>query len=256
MNIHNRIQSDSTNNSPRYFFLLSTFFTSFWLISLISAVKIVNFFGISLTGGFLTFPFTTMLSSLLVEVYGYKYARQAIWSGFCLCFTYIVFINIINIIPSSPNWELQKEFQSILVPQTRIFIASLIAFWFSGFVNNYLMAKLKCRGSSLTFRILIASFVSITIDINMFFLIGFLGALPFKLLSKIFTYAYIKKIICEILILPLIWKLIQSLKKIEGYDLYDTNTDFSPFLMDNVYDINSYRKLDLSSSKYTNIIKI
>lgn len=58
----------------------------------------------------------------------------------------LAFINLINIIPPSSDWKLQKEFQTILVPQSRIIIASIIAFWFCGFMNNYLMAKLKCKG--------------------------------------------------------------------------------------------------------------
>ena len=208
----------------------------------------MSFFGVTLTGGFLSFPFTTILSSLIVEVYGYKYARQAIWSGVALCSTYLIFINIVNVIPSSPNWELQKEFQAILIPQTRIVIASLIAFWFSGFVNNYLMAKLKCRGQSLTPRILLSSFISITIDINLFFAISFLGVIKFNLLSTIFIYAYFKKILCEIILLPVIWLLIDAFKKKEGFEIYDVETDFTPFSLDNIYDLSSYKKSDTPRS--------
>ncbi len=237
------MESNNTIARPKFFPLVLTFFISFWLISLIAAIKIVNFYGITLTGGFLTFPFTTSLGILIVEVYGYKNARQAIWCGVALCTTYLVFINIINIIPASPNWELQKEFQAILVPHTRIIIASLIAFWFSGFINNYLMVKLKCTGQSLTPRILLSSFISITIDISLFFLLGFWGVMPFKVLLDIFIFAFFKKILCEILLLPLIWFLIDVFKRKEGFEIDEHETNFTPFSLDNVYNFNAYTKI-------------
>src|SRR3989344_2268533 len=82
----------------KYFFIILTLFTATWLISDIAAVKLVSVFGITLTGGVIIFPFTTMLSSIIVEVYGYKNARQAIWSGFIVNLTFVFFINLVNFI--------------------------------------------------------------------------------------------------------------------------------------------------------------
>lgn len=245
MNSCNDVFQKQYIDQPKFYFIITTLFISFWLISLISAIKIVSFWGITLTGGFLAFPFTTSLNSLIVEVYGFKYARQAIWSGTILCITYLVFINVINIIPPSSDWKLQEEFQTILVPQTRIIIASIIAFWFSGFINNYIMAKLKCKRMSLPPRILFSSFVSIVIDLSLFFLIAFWNVLPTSVFYKIFTFALAKKIICEIILLPIIWYLIDLFKKVEGFEITDLNTNFTPFSFDNVYDFESYRQIRL-----------
>ncbi len=75
----------------KYLFLIFSLFSATWLVSDIVAIKLVSVFGITLTGGFIVFPFNTMLGSILVEVYGYKNARQAIWSGLALNLTFVFF---------------------------------------------------------------------------------------------------------------------------------------------------------------------
>lgn len=231
----------------KYFYIVLTLFLGTWIVSNIAAVKLVYFFDITLTGGFLIFPFTSSIISLIVEVYGYKFSRQAIWCGFILNLTYLFFINIINVIPNAPEWPLQDQFQAILIPESRIFIASLIAFWISGFSNSYIMAKLKYKGISLVQRITVSLMISMTIDIILFFLIAFVGVTPFSLLKKIFFFAFIKKFICEIVILPLIWLIINKFKELEEYEILDNETDFNPFSLDNVYNLEAYRKISKKS---------
>lgn len=229
----------------KYYFIILTLFSATWLISNIAAVKLVSIFGITLTGGFLIFPFTTMLSIIIVETYGYKNARQAIWSGFILNLTFVFFINMVSIIPSSPYWNLESQFNSILVPGTRIIFASLISFLLSDFANSYLMAKMKTKnhGKSLIKRVLVSYAISITIDITCFMIIAFYGKMPTYVLAKLMLAAYCKKMICQIILFPIILYLIDFLKNIEGIDVYDYDTKFNPFSLDNVYDLNSFKKI-------------
>lgn len=229
----------------KYFFILLTLFSATWLISNIAAVKLVSIFGVVLTGGFLIFPLTTMLGAIIVEVYGYKNARQAIWAGFILNLCYVFFINIVNIIPASPHWKLEEQFRNILLPETRIIIASLISFLLSDFANSYLMAKMKIKtkGRSLAKRIITANSLAISIDIICFMLLAFYGAMPTNLLLKLMLAAYLKKFSCQIILLPIIWYLIFSLKNAEGFEIYDHDTKFSPFSIDNLYEMNAIRKL-------------
>ncbi|MDF1684850.1 MAG: queuosine precursor transporter [Legionellaceae bacterium] len=233
----------------KYFPFILVLFSSTWLISTISAIKIVSFVGITLTGGFILFPVTSILSILIADVYGYKGSRQAIWCGTMVNLTYVFFINLINQVPPSPSWTLANEFHAILIPQTRLIFASVIGFWVSGFINSYSMSKLKIRGLDLASRILISSVISITIDILLYFSIGLLGTIPFAVFKQLLLFAYSKKLICELLFLPIIWKLIDVFKKIEGFEIYDMNTNFTPFSIDNVYKINDYRKIQINKKK-------
>lgn len=243
MNNYNGIEQNTTFH-PKYYFIFLTLFISFWIISLISAVKIVHFWGITLTGGFIAFPFTMAINTLILEVYGYKNARQAIWSGTILCITYLIFMNVVNIIPASPDWGLNKEFQVILLPQTRVIIASLIAFWSSGFLSNYLLVKLKCSGIDLAPRILISATISIFFDLFLFLSLAFWQTMPLATLYKIFIFAFIKKLVCELLLLPFLWLVIDQIKYKEGYEILEQQTDCTPFSFDNVYNISSFSKIE------------
>lgn len=233
----------------KYFFIISTAFSATWLISNIAAVKLVSIFGLTLTGGFFIFPFTATLSSIIVEIYGYKNARQAIWGGVLLNLLFLLFINLVSIIPASPYWKLQVAFNSILVPSTRIIVASLISFLLSDFSNSYLMAKMKIKsnGKSLIKRILIAYTLSISVDIIFFMFLSFTGTMPISLLMQLTIAAYCKKMFCQIAFFPIIWYLIGSIKKWEGVEIYDYDTKFNPFSIDNIYEFTAYKKIDKNS---------
>lgn len=230
----------------KYYFIIMTLFSAAWLISNISAVKLVSIFGVTLTGGFIIFPFTTVLSSIIVEVYGYKNARQAIWSGFFINISFVVFINIVNFLPSSPHWNLDNQFNNILVPQTRIIFASLTSFLLSDFINSYLMAKMKIKnqGKSLLKRIFISCGISLSLDITCFMLLAFYGTMPNIVLLKLLIAAYLKKCFCQLLFIPLIWYLIELLKNAEGIEVYDYDTKFNPFSIDNIYEFKSLKKCE------------
>ena len=188
MNTIETATNDFKEFQPKYLSICLVLFSATWLISILAAIKTVSFWGITLTGGFIVFPITTTLNSLIVDVYGYKNARQALWCGVIVGFTYLILMNIVNVIPSDPNWGLNKEFITILIPETRLILASIFSFWLSGSINNILMAKLKCRGKSIYFRTIFSLSISLTIDISAYFLLGFLfeGALSIKIMNRKF----------------------------------------------------------------------
>lgn len=236
-------KTESTSNmQPKYLFILFTLFSSTWLASNIAAVKLVYVFGITLTGGFIIFPFTSMFNNLIIEIYGFKNSRQALWSGFLFNIIFILFMNLVNIIPASPHWHLQTEFHDILIPSSRIVFASLLSFAFSDFINSYSMAKLKLKdnGEALLKRIIISSSLAMVVDITLFFALAFLYTMPIALLIKTYCLAFLKRVIFQILFLPILWFLIDLVKKHEGFEIYDYNTNFTPFSLDNIYNINNY----------------
>ena len=229
----------------KYQYLFFTFFSATWLVSCIAAVKLVSVFGLTLTGGFLIFPFTSLAATLIVEIYGYKNARQAAWSGFLLNILFVFFMYMVSIIPASPYWELQKEFDTILMQSLRISCASSISFMISFFLNAYLMSNMKLRnhGKALPKRILLSSTAAITVDIVCFITLAFAGTIPTTAFIKLLISAFSKKIFCEIMLLPLIWYLIDKMKANEGIEVFDFSTNFNPFSMDNVYDFHDYKKI-------------
>ncbi len=237
----------------KFYFIILSLFSSTWLISNITAVKLINVFGITLTGGFIVFPLTMMLGTVIVEVYGYKNSRQAIWAGFILNSLFVFFTNLVGIIPPSPHWSLQNEYSHILIPDSRIIIASLISFMLSDFSNSYLMAKMKIKskGKSLLKRILTSYSLSISIDILCFMILAFAGAIPTFLLIKLISAAFIKKILFQIALLPFTCFLIDWLKRKEEYEIYDYDTKFNPFSIDNIYQIGAFKNIESTNSNAT-----
>lgn len=236
----------TSRNNPvhfKYLFIVLALFLSTWLTSNIAAVKMVSVFGVTLTGGFLVFPFTTMLGTLLVEVYGYKNARQAIWAGLVLNLTFIFFINLVYVFPSASTWNFNQEFKTILVPGMRIATASAISFIIAEFTNSYLMARMKIfnNGKALLKRILVSCGCSCLLDITLFLTLAFYGTMSNDALFTLICFAYAKKVLCQIVFFPLICLAIIALKKQEGVDIYDYDTRFNPFSLDNVYLIDDAR---------------
>ncbi len=138
-----------------------------------------------------------------------------------------------------------------MVPQSRILLASIISLFCSDFWNSYFMAKLKLKdqGKSLAKRIIVSSVAALLIDIVLFLFLGFYGSIPDAVLIKLIIAAYVKKIICQILLLPLIWNLIEYLKNAEGFDIYDYSTNYNPFSFDNVYPLDAFQSRDPQKRK-------
>ena len=62
--------------------------------------------------------------------------------------------------------------------------------------------------------------------------------------------AYIKKITCEIIMFPFIFYAINLLKKWENVDIFDQDTKFNPFSLDNIYLISSTNNFNSEENKY------
>ena len=227
----------------KYYQLMSTLFGAILLTSNVAAIKLVEIFGFTLTGGFFIFPFTYLINCTIVEVYGYKNARYAIWCGFIINIIFALFIKIVAHLPPSPHWHFNHEFLSILDRTSRIVFASLTSFLLSDFIISYFMAKHKTKhkGKHLFSRIIIGSLLSISIGVFLFVSIAFWKIIPDDVFIKLMLLAFIKKMSFQILFYPLTAYLIYALKRLEGIDAYDYNTDFTPFTLDNVYNLNEFR---------------
>ena len=103
-------------------------------------------------------------------------------------------------------------------------------------------------------RIIISSIIAITIDLTSFFILAFLWTMPLHFLLKIFLTAFIKRVLCQIILLPIIWYLIDIVKTKEGFEIYDYETNFTPFSLDNVYNFTAYKEYKKETpDKSTNI---
>lgn len=213
-----------------YDITLALFVTAL-LISNLSATKLVAFGPIITDGGAVLFPIIYILGDILTEVYGFKYARRAIWAGFGVMLLAITCFTIVGHLPAAAEYTDQKAFESVLGFFPRIVVASLAAYLVGSFVNSYILAKLKVqtKGKKLWLRLIGSTVVGELLDTVTFALIAFGGILSGDDMIKFILIGWLFKTGVEIVFLPITYRVITWFKKSERIDQYDKKTDFTPF---------------------------
>lgn len=234
--------------SYKYFALFAMLFVSALLISNITASKFVDIFGFTVTGGLPSYGCAYVLSYIITEVYGYKRARQVIW-GSIICNLFLVMYLYITISwqPSS-YWHYQREYALVLGVIPKIIFASLISYWCGEFINSYVIARMKIayNGHNLLLRIVSSSFLAITVDTFLFIVIAYGGTMPSTFICSLIVRVYIYKLLFEFIMIPFIIYLIKIVKHSEAIDIYDINTQFTPFSLDVTYSDADNRMLKLT----------
>jgi len=218
-------------NVFRYFDLILGFSVAILIISNIVAVKLISFGPIITDGGAIIFPLSYILGDILTEVYGYSYARRAIWASFGFMILAVIVFKLVELMPSAAEWTNQSSYQAILGFVPRIVLASLCAYILGQFMNSFVLAKLKILsgGKSLWFRLVSSTAIGELVDTTVFALIAFSGLLHGFVMIKYILIGWIFKVVVEIVMLPISYKVIGFLKKSEHVDKYDYDTNFSPF---------------------------
>ena len=193
------------------------------------AVKIVSFGTFILPAAVFVFPMSYIFGDILTEVYGYRVARRVIWLGFGCNVIFVFFIWLGQIMPAADFWEGQAAYKAILGFTPRLLAASFIAYLIGEFVNSYIMARLKLltHGKRLWLRTIGSTIVGQGLDTAVFTVVAFAGTTSFVPLMII--YHWITKVAIETILTPATYKVVNTLKKKEGYDIFDTSTSFNPF---------------------------
>jgi queuosine precursor transporter len=215
----------------RYFTLITGFFVAVLLISNIASSKIVEFGPFTFDGGTILFPISYIFGDVLTEVYGYRKSRQVIWIGFSCSLLMTVVIALVGYLPSSPEWHNQDAYRAILGTTPRIVAGSLIAYFAGEFSNSYILAKMKIftRGRWLFTRTIGSTIVGEGVDTLIFVLVAFGGIYTGGTIMAIIISNYVFKVVFEVILTPLTYTIVGSLKLAEKSDVYDYKTNFNPF---------------------------
>ena len=223
----------------RYFdFVMAAFVAILLLSNVIGAGKVavidLPFVGIWPFGaGILFFPLSYVIGDVLTEVYGYARARRVIWAGFGATLFMAMMAWIVVALPPAPGWINQPAYEAVFGQVPRIVLASVCAFWAGEFVNSYVMARMKVwtAGRHLWTRTIGSTFVGQGVDSLIFYPLAFWGAAgwtPHLVVVVLFTQ-WALKVGWEVLLTPVTYAVVGGLKRAEGVDVFDRDTDFSPF---------------------------
>lgn len=219
------------NVSHRFVVITAVFVTSLITANII-AVKILSFGSVVLPAAIFIFPLSYIFGDILTEVYGYRSARRVIWLGFLCNLIFVIFAWIGQILPPAPFWEGQAAYERILGYAPRLLAASFLGYLVGEFANSFIMAKMKIRtrGRWLWSRTISSTVIGQALDTAIFITFAFVGSPVFT--PMLILYHWLAKIIIEVLATPLTYAAVNYLKKKEGIDTYDYETDFSPFSID------------------------
>lgn len=223
----------------KYHSTIVAFFIGTMLTSHIAAIKLISVFGITLTGAFFIYPLIYLLSSLVVEVYGYKTAELLILNAFFVNLFFAIFMDIVIVLPPSPHWKFNEAFAMIFLPETRIVLASLFAFVIADLLFAKVIDKIKNHNPNSTIfaRMIKAATISIMIDVTIFITLAYYGKIPGNILIKLIAVAYIKKLLIQIGLFPLNKFLIKTLERLEGVNEAESGSVELPKLFSNIHEL-------------------
>ncbi len=235
-----------STKSYRFFDIILGIFIAVLLISNIaSSAKIVDL-GFSIRNirmafdaGTILFPIGYVFGDILTEVYGYQRSRRVIWTGFFALALAALIFWVISILPGEVTWQGyagDEAYQSILggMSSGGIVLASLAGFWLGEFSNSFILAKMKIltRGRWLWSRTIGSTLVGEMVDTVMFVVVASaFGVFPWSLFLTLTLTNYLFKVAVEVLMTPVTYLVVRALKRAEGEDFYDRDTNFNPFVM-------------------------
>ena len=183
--------------------------------------------------GVLFFPVSYILGDVLTEVYGYANARRVIWTGFAALLFMAVMAAVVVALPPAKDWPGQAAYEFVFGNSWRIVLASMTAFWAGEFANSFVLAKLKVMtaGRHLWLRTIGSTVVGQGLDSLIFYPLAFWGLAgwPVEQLWQVVLSQWAIKTAWEALLTPFTYLVVGFLKRREGVDVFDTETDFSPF---------------------------
>lgn len=220
----------------RYYDMVMAAFVAILLLSnLIGASKLssVSVIGQEFTfgAGILFFPLGYIIGDILTEVYGYARARRVIWTGFAALIFMAFMSYVVVSLPPAEGWGGQAAYESVFGSTWRIVIASLAGFWAGEFVNSIVMARMKIwtKGKALWTRTIGSTIVGQGVDSLLFYPIAFYGEWTNEQLLTVMVTNWALKIAWEVVLTPVTYQVVGALKRREGVDVFDTDTDFTPF---------------------------
>jgi len=183
--------------------------------------------------GVLFFPFSYLIGDILTEVYGYARARRVIWTGFAALIFMAFMAAVVVAMPPANNWPGQSAYEFVFGNSWRIVLASMTAFWAGEFANSFVLAKLKIltSGRWLWTRTIGSTIVGQGLDSIIFYPLAFYGLAgwPIDQLGQVVISQFLLKTGWEVLLTPFTYLVVNSLKRAEGLDVYDEQTNFTPF---------------------------
>lgn len=212
------LKTRTMNNKFTFpYFALTLLFCVCLIIANLVEIKTVDLGWFTITAGFIVFPVSYIINDCIVEIYGFRKARLAIWAGFAASVLVSLMLQIAIWLPGGSNWNSQDAMVTIYGAVPRIMAASFIAFICGSMVNAMIMSMMKRKHgrSRFSLRAILSTLFGEGTDSIVFFPIAFAGILPTSTIVSLIVTQTLLKTLYEILVLPVTMRVVKTLRKYE-----------------------------------------
>lgn len=221
----NDLTADTENHAAfarvgsAYYPVLVAVFTALVVISNLTATKGVAFGPIITDGGFIVFPLTYMIGDVLAEVYGFKAARRAIFTGFAMNILAAAALWVTVYLPAADFYENQEHFQNIAGAYTGLIVAGLAGFVVGQTLNAWALVLIKenTKEKHLWARLIGSTLVGQLGDTVVFCAIA-ASVIGINSFGDFVTYTalgWLYKSAVEVALLPITYRVIGYIKRRE-----------------------------------------
>ena len=92
--------------------------------------------------------------------------------------------------------------------------------------------KIWSQGRHLWMRTIGSTVAGQAVDTIVIMTLAFAFTTPWRNIGELIVSGYVAKVLYEAAATPLTYLIVNGLKRAEGVDIYDTDTNFSPFASD------------------------
>jgi queuosine precursor transporter len=213
--------------------LITVLYVTMQLVSDATAGKIIQLFGMPVSITVLYFPITFIFADVLTEVYGYAHARRVLWIVMLSAFLAGMMYQLVVWVPAAPDFPNNDAYVTVFGQVPRIVLGSYVAVFAGEILNDYVLAKMKVwtDGKHLWSRLVGSTVAGQFVNTALFYTIALYGVLPDHLLVSSILSGWLMKVVVEIAVIPVTYWVVAQLKKIEGVDYFDRDTNFNPFVV-------------------------
>ncbi len=226
-----RLPQDSLSSGHfGWFSIITSVFVTCLIVSNIIAVKMVSVAGLTVPAAIIVFPVSYICGDVLTEVYGYHQARRVILLGFFCNLIAVLAIFGGQILPGASFWDGQAAYERILGYTPRLLVASFLAYLVGEIANSYVLARMKIatKGRWLWTRTIGSTLVGQGLDSLVFLSLAFAGTMPVVELTSAIVTQWLMKCLYEASATPITYLAVSLLKRHEGLDTYDYQTQLNP----------------------------
>ena len=209
--------SPRVSRSP--FPYLLALFCAVFLISNITAQKGVQLGPLITDGAFFLFPISYVIGDVIAEVYGFKAARRAVFTGFGIAVVAVLSFYIAIWLPAADFYDMDETFAAVLGLLPRIVVASLAGYVVGQLLNAWVLQKMRDRfgTGNLWARLIGSTVVGEFADTLLFCSIaaGVIGIDSAGAFVNYVAVGFVWKTVMEVILLPITYPTIAAVRRAE-----------------------------------------